>query len=108
MKAAKTSVFSARVNREDSKAVEDLAWFEGEDKSAILRKLMHLGIETYRREAAVRAYARGKASLNRAAQLMGGSLWEFLAELGKQGVRLNYSSKEIERDMETIERLSPK
>lgn len=103
MKAAKTSVFSARVNAEDSKAVGDLARIEGEDKSAILRKLMRLGIEAYRREAAVRAYSRGKASLNRASQLMGATLWEFLAELGKQGVKLNYGLEEFEGDLKTVE-----
>jgi len=106
MKAVKTSVFSARVNAKDSKAVEDLARIEGEDKSAILRKLMHLGIEAYRREAAVRAYSQGKASLNRASQLMGTTLWEFLAELGKQGVKLNYGLEEFEGDLKTVERFA--
>ena len=106
MKSVKTSVFSTRVNAEDSKAVEDLTRIEGEDKSVILRKLVHLGIETYRREAAVRAYSRGKASLNRASQLMGATLWEFLAELGKQGVKLNYDLGEFEKDLETADRLS--
>ena len=97
----RTSVVSARVDAEDSKLVEDLARLEGEDRSTVLRKLMRLGIQAYRREVAVRAYGMGKATLNRAAELMGVNVWEFLAELGRQGIHLNYDSAELDKDIRT-------
>ena len=101
----KTSVISARMDAKDSKIVSDLARLEGEDRSSIMRKLMRLGISAYRKEAAVRAYSMGKASLNRAAELMGASLWEFLAELGHQGVRLNYGADEFESDIAVLRKV---
>ena len=96
----RTSVFSTRVDSKDSKLVEDLAKLEGDDRSTVLRKLMRLGIQFYRREVAVRTYSQGKTTLTRAAELMGVSIWEFLAELGRQGVRLNYDSVEFDKDVQ--------
>ena len=101
----RTSVVSARVDAEDSLAIADLARLEGDDKSAVLRKLMRLGLQTYRREVALRAYARGKATLNRASELMGVSVWEFLAELARQGMNFNYDSDELRKDLKTVENL---
>ena len=104
----RTSVFSARVDSKDSKLVEDLARLEGDDRSTVLRKLMRLGIQAYRKEVAVRAYSQGKATLSRASELMGVSTWEFLAELGHQGIHLNYDATEFEKDLKTIGKLTSK
>ena len=104
----RTSVFSARVDSKDSRLVGDLARLEGDDRSTVLRKLMRLGIQAYRREVAVRAYGQGKATLNRAAELMGVSMWEFLGELGRQGVHLNYDVAEFEKDLNTVKKLTGK
>lgn len=102
----RTFVVSTRVDAKDSKVVNDLARLEGDDKSVILRKLMRLGLETYRREVAIRSYSQGKSTLNRSAEIMGVTVWEFLAELGRQGVTLNYDSREYLKDIQTIKNSS--
>lgn len=95
-------VTSARLDLAESRMVSVLARLEGEDRSSILRKLVRLGMETYRKNSAIKAYSQGKASLNRSAELMGVPVWEFLAELGRQGGKIHYDSGEFEKDSETI------
>ena len=48
------------------------------EKSAALRKLMHLGLERYRQERALRLLAERKATLSRAAEIAKLSIWEML------------------------------
>lgn len=95
-------VTSARLDPEQIKLVAVLARLEGEDRSSIIRKLVRLGMETYRKNSALKAYAQKKASLHKAAELMGVTLWEFLSELGMQGGKIDYDSQELAKDLETI------
>ncbi|MBI2119693.1 MAG: UPF0175 family protein [Elusimicrobia bacterium] len=98
----KNEVASARLDPAESKMVSLLAQLEGEDRSSIIRKLVRLGMETYRKNSAIKAYSQGKASLSKAAELMGVTVWEFLSELGRQGGKIHYDSQEFEKDLETI------
>ncbi len=47
------------------------------DRSAALRRLLHLGADEYRRRKALEALASGKASFGEAAEIAGLTLWEF-------------------------------
>jgi len=47
------------------------------DRSAALRKLLHLGVDEYRRRKALDALAAGRVSFGEAAEIAGLTLWEF-------------------------------
>jgi len=47
------------------------------DRSAALRKLLHIGADEYRRRKALEALAAGKVSFGEAAEMAGLTLWEF-------------------------------
>ena len=55
--------------------------------------------------ATIELYREGKLSLGKAAQLAGLSVREFLYELRRRGIPINYTWKEAEEDIRLIEGL---
>jgi len=70
---------SARISREMEEEVEELMREEHLEKSAALRKILHLGLEGYWRERALRLLSERKVTLSRAAEIAKISVWEMLA-----------------------------
>jgi len=59
-----------------------------------------------KRTLAIELYREGKLSLGKAAELAGArNKWEMLTLLDKNGVPLNYNIKDIEEDLDTLERI---
>ena len=55
--------------------------------------------------ATIELYREGRVSLGKAAQLAGLSVREFLYELRKRGIPINYTREEAEEDVRLIEGL---
>ncbi len=55
--------------------------------------------------AAIELYREGKVSLGKAAQLAGLSVREFIYELRRRGIPINYTREEAEEDVKLIEGL---
>ena len=59
-----------------------------------------------KRTLAIELYREGKLSLGKAAELAGArNKWEMLTLLDKSGVPLNYTIEDIEKDLDTLERI---
>ena len=56
-------------------------------------------------DIAIGFYKREQVSLGRAAEIAGLSSSEFLAELGRRRIPINYRTEDLERDLETLEGL---
>ncbi|WP_297063765.1 UPF0175 family protein [Thermococcus sp.] len=54
---------------------------------------------------AVELYREGLISLGKAAEIAGLSKWEMMEVLASKGVPLNYNRRDLEEDIETLERL---
>ncbi|KAF5422221.1 MAG: putative antitoxin [Candidatus Methanocomedens sp.] len=60
-----------------------------------------------KRTLAIEIYREGKLSLGKAAELAGArNKWEMLTILDSNGVPLNYTIKDIEDDLDTLERIT--
>jgi predicted HTH domain antitoxin len=70
---------SARIPREMEGEVEELMREEHLEKSAALRKILHLGLEGYRRDRALRLLSERKVTLSKAAEVAKVSIWEMLS-----------------------------
>ncbi len=77
---------SARIPKELEKEVERLMRDEHLEKSAALRKLLHLGVDNYRLDRALRDLREGKVSLSKAAQDAGVTVWELIDEAARRRV----------------------
>ncbi len=88
---------SARIPRELEKEVERLMREEHLEKSAALRKLLHLGVQNYRLERAIRGLGEGRFSLLKAAEEAGLTVWEILDEAARR--RLAWVSEDVLEDL---------
>ena len=95
----KPHVASTRLSSEENRQLAVFSTLEGLDRAAMLRRLVHLGLEAYRETAAVQAYGAGKITLARAAELAGVTQWEMLGFLEKYHVNLSYDAAELEKDL---------
>ena len=68
---------SARIPHDMDKEVKQLMREERLERSAAVRKLLHLGLDRYRQERALGRLAAGTVTLSRAAEIARLSLWEF-------------------------------
>jgi predicted HTH domain antitoxin len=59
-------------------------------------------------EIACGLYAGRKVSMGRAAQIAGIPYIDFMDEVGRRGICLNYGMDDLQHDIETIEKLSRK
>lgn len=69
-----------------------LCKIDEEDIPAYLRKLIALEL-----------FREGKASLGKASEIAGLSVWEMMSLLKEKKISLNYSVKDFEKDMELLE-----
>jgi len=97
-----SKIISARLEPQDSKALNELARMEGLGRAAMMRHILHIGLNIYRKNAGVQAYAQGKMSLGSAAELAGLSQWEMLGILHAHRTDLNYDPEEFEKDLQSI------
>jgi len=77
---------SARIPQELEKEVERLTGEAHLEKSAALRKLLHLGVQNYRLERAIRGLGERRFSLLKAAEEAGLTIWEVLDEAARRQV----------------------
>jgi len=70
---------SARIPREMEQEVEALMREEHLEKSAALRKVLHIGLDEYRRERALRLLSERKVTLSKAAEVAKVSIWEMMS-----------------------------
>ncbi len=77
---------SARIPKELAIELERLMREEHLEKSAALRKLLHLGLRDYRLERALAELGKGKVSLSKAAEDAGVSVWELVDEAARHRV----------------------
>ena len=88
---------SARIPKELEKEVERLMEEEHLEKSAALRKLLHIGVENYRLGRALEGLRVGRFSLSRAAEEAGVSIWEILEEAARR--RVAWVADDVLEDM---------
>ena len=70
---------SARIPKEMEQEVEALMREEHLEKSAALRKILHMGLDGYRRERALGLLSERKVTLSKAAEVAKVSIWEMMS-----------------------------
>ncbi len=68
---------SARIPRDLEEELESMMREERLEKSSALRKLLHLGMEHYRKDRGLRLLSEGKVTFSKAAEIAGLNVWEF-------------------------------
>ncbi len=94
---------TTRVPEELYEDIERVQEQEKTDTSTTVKRLLEEGVKNWKISDAVERYQNGEVSVGKAAELAEVSLWEFTEVLEQRGVELNYSEKDLERDIELAE-----
>ena len=78
------------------------------NRTEIVKELIREGLELKMKKRALELYANRKVTLQKAAEIMGISIWEMLDVLRREEFHLDYGLEELEEDLEPILKLKLK
>ncbi len=93
-------VIAARFHPEVADEVERIAAEERVDKSTVIVRAADLYVKRWKLEKALNSYLEGKVTLWKAAENAGLSLWEFMDEIEKRKLSIQYTSEDFIEDFE--------
>ena len=98
----KTELVSARLPKENTAILDEVAKEEKTDKTTALKKIFELGAKQYRLEKAIREYQQGKIGLGGAAEKSGISLWEMMEELKAKNIASPLKKEDYEEGLKNL------
>lgn len=94
-----TKIISTRVSEQIAKDLKEIEEDEKADRATVVRKLLVSAIQQWKIQKALRLYREGKVTLWRAARLAGITLREMMELAAKEGIRFQYTKKDLEEDI---------
>ncbi|HZX20207.1 MAG TPA: UPF0175 family protein [archaeon] len=101
----KTELISARLEKEDTKILEEITKEENTDKTSALKKILKLGSKQYRLEKSIKHYQDGRISIGMAADMAGITLWEMMEELKMKNIANPVGKQEYAEGTKNLERV---
>ncbi|MEK6958176.1 MAG: UPF0175 family protein [archaeon] len=92
------------VRFEDKELVElkSLASELNFDQSTVLKQALRKGVRAMRLELALEKYAKNELTMGEAAKLSKLSIWQFMDELKRHNIQMQYSEEDLREDLETL------
>ena len=97
-----TEVMSARLPKETVELIEEIAREEKIDKSTVLDRALDHYIREWKLQKAIESYGEGTATLPRAAEIAGLSVWEMIDVLTKRKIQPQYDVEDLEEDLKAF------
>lgn len=94
---AKTEYIGFRAPKKFVLEIEELRKLKKTDKSSVVREVFEAGIGLEREKLAVDAYKKGDVSLERAAEIAGLPILDFVKVLEKQGLHRSLDVQNIKK-----------
>lgn len=88
---------------------KELSWYANKEKigrTIALRKIIDRGLKEIRIEHALDLYRKGKIGMGRTAKIAEVSIWEILDIIREKRIPMNYTIKDVEKDLEIAMKLS--
>lgn len=95
---------SIRLEEETIKKIDLLSKLETQEKSAILRRAIQLGLKEIATEAAIKGFSEDKLSYSEGAKLADMYVGEFMMLLAQRGVQVKPYSKDLKEHLEASEK----
>lgn len=93
-------VVAARLPKEVASEIEQIALHDKVDKSTVIARAADQYIKEWKTRKALKLYEEGGVTVAKAASLAGLSIWEFLEELGRRRIPVQYSAEEFMADFQ--------
>jgi len=95
-------VVSARLPKEMVDLIEEIAREEKVDKSTVLDRALDHYIREWKLQRALESYREGAATLPRAAEIAGLSVWEMIDTLSTRKIQPQYDIEDLEEDLKAL------
>jgi predicted HTH domain antitoxin len=93
---------SIRPTREIEEKLEKLIKIEKIEKSALIRKILNMGIDEDLKKCAIELFRNKKVSLAKAAEIADISVREMIDLIREEGVSLHITAEDIKEDYEAV------
>jgi len=93
-------VIAARLHTDIADEVERIAAEERVDRSTVIVRAADLYVRRWKLERALRSYLERAATLWKAAEIAGLSLWELMDEMEKRKIPFQYTAEDFIEDFE--------
>ena len=97
-----TEVVSARLPKEMVDLIEEIAREEKVDKSTVLDRALDHYTREWKLQRALESYREGAATLPRAAEIAGLSVWEMIDIISKRKIQPQYDIEDLEEDLKAF------
>ena len=97
-----TEVVSARLPKEMVDLIEEIAREEKVDKSTVLNRALDHYTREWKLQRALESYREGAATLPRAAEIAGLSVWEMIDILSTRKIQPQYDIEDLEEDLKAF------
>jgi predicted HTH domain antitoxin len=93
---------TTRLPADDEEALAELETELSADRSEVLRRLIHQGLDEWRREQALDQLRDHNITLRTAAEQANVSYVEMLTLAAEEGIDVGYTTEEFQRDLDRI------
>jgi predicted HTH domain antitoxin len=93
-------VVAARLPKDLAREIERIAAEEKVDKSTVLARAMGFYVREWKLQRSIELYEQRRVTAMKAAGLAGLSIWEFLDELDRRRIPVQYSTEQFIEDFE--------
>ncbi len=98
-----SDVLSVKIDKDKLKTLEEIAREEATDRSTVARKLLDMGIKTWKADRSIKLFSEGRVSLWKAAEIGGVSLREFVDILNDRKISwIRIKPEEIEAEVHAM------
>jgi len=101
--ATAKEIVSARLPKETVDLIKEIAEEEKVDKSTVLDRALDHYIREWKLQKALESYREGAATLPRAAEIAGLSVWEMIDALAEGKIQPQYEAEDLEEDLKALE-----
>ena len=93
---------TTRIPEDDEEILSELEGEMSADRSEVLRRLIHQGLDDWRTERALDRLRDRGITLRKAAELADVSYVEMLTLAAEEGIDIGYTTDDLERDLDRI------
>lgn len=97
-----TSQIAARVDEDLLARIKEIEKEMRADRSEVIRRLLDEGVRQYRLERAVGLLRDGRATVSRAAEIAGVSIWDMLEVMRVKRVPIPYKAEDLRKSLELV------
>jgi len=90
---------AVRIPEAIEKEVGRITKVEKLDKSSVLRKILEIGIEEWKKEHALKLLQHGKITLWKASEIAGLTIWEMLELIKQKNISLPIKAEDVIEDI---------